>query len=65
MYFDVNTFKHIHLYDQENHMFKDVVDDELVALLESYLSRKRVKGYKIESIDIQLVAKPTKKKYLA
>ena len=64
MYFDVNTFKHIHLYDHENHLFKDVVDDELVALLESYLSRKRVKGYKIESIDIQLVARPTKKKYL-
>ena len=65
MYFDVNTFKHIHLYDQENHTFRDVVDDELVALLESYLSRKRVKGYKIESIDIQLVARPTKKRYLA
>ena len=64
MYFDVNTFKHIHLYDQENHTFRDVVDDELVALLESYLGRKRVKGYKIESIDIQLVARPTKKKYL-
>ena len=45
MYFDVNTFKHIHLYDQENHTFRDVVDDELVALLESYLGRKRVKGY--------------------
>ena len=64
MYFDVNTFKHIHLYDQENHTFKDVVDDELVALLESYLCRKRVKGYKIEGIDIQLVARPTKKKYV-
>jgi Fe2+ or Zn2+ uptake regulation protein len=65
MYFDVNTFKHIHLYDQENHTFRDVVDDDLVKLLESYLGRKRVKGYKIESIDIQLVARPTKKKYLA
>ena len=65
MYFDVNTFKHIHLYDQENHLFKDVVDDELVELIESHLSRKRVKGYKVESIDIQLVAKPTKKKHLA
>jgi hypothetical protein len=64
MYFDVNTFKHIHLYDQENHIFKDVVDDEMIALIESYLCRKRVKGYKIESIDIQLVAKPTKKKYI-
>ena len=64
MYFDVNTFKHMHLYDTENHMFKDVVDDDLVALIESYLTRKRVKGYKIESIDIQLVARPTKKKYV-
>ena len=65
MYFDVNTFKHIHMYDRENHTFRDVVDDDLVALIESYLSRKRVKGYKIEGFDIQLVGKPTKKKYLA
>ena len=65
MYFDVNTFKHIHLYDHENHMFKDVIDDDLIELIESYLGRKRVKGYKIESIDIQLVGRPTKKKYLA
>ena len=63
MYFDVNTFKHIHFYDQYNHVFKDVVDDELVALIESHLSRKRVKGYKIESFDIQLVGRPTRKKY--
>ena len=63
MYFDVNTFKHIHIYDQDNHVFKDVVDDELVALIESHLSRKRVKGYKIESFDIQLVGRPTRKKY--
>ncbi len=63
MYFDVNTFKHIHFYDQDNHVFKDVVDDELVALIESHLSRKRVKGYRIESFDIQLVGRPTRKKY--
>ena len=64
MYFDVNTFKHIHLYDHENHIFKDVIDDELIALIESRLGRKRVKGYKIEGIDIQIVGRPTKKKYL-
>ena len=64
MYFDVNTFKHIHFYDHENHVFRDVIDDELVALIESYLSRNRVKGYKVEGIDIQLVGRPTKKKYL-
>ena len=64
MYFDVNTFKHIHLYDHENHIFKDVVDDDLIALIESHLMRKKIKGYKIEGVDIQIVAHPTKKKHL-
>lgn len=63
MYFDVNTFKHIHFYDQDNHVFRDVIDDELVAMIESHLSRKRIKGYRVESIDIQLVGRPTRKKY--
>ena len=63
MYFDVNTFKHIHFYDHDNHTFRDVIDDELVKLIESHLSRKRVKGYKIESFDIQLIGRPTHKKY--
>lgn len=65
MYFDVNTFRHMHLYDHENHVFKDVIDEELIALIESYLGRKRFRGYKIESIDIQLVGRPTRKKYMA
>ena len=63
MYFDVNTFKHVHLYDQENHLFRDVIDDELISLIEAHLGRKRFKGYKIESIDIQLMGRPTRKKY--
>lgn len=64
MYFDVNTFKHLHLYDAENHTFKDIIDDDLIAIIESHLGRKRFKGYKIEGIDIQLVGRPTKKKHL-
>ena len=64
MYFDVNTFKHIHFYDKDNHMFRDVIDDDLVRMIEAHLSRKRVKGYKIEGFDIQLIGRPTKKKYL-
>ena len=63
MYFDVNTFKHIHFYDQENHVYKDVIDDELVALIESHLGRKKFRGYKLEAIDIQLIGRPTRKKY--
>ena len=41
---------------------RDVVDDELIQMIESHLSRKKVKGYKIESYDIQLVGRPTRKK---
>ena len=63
MYFDVNTFKHIHFYDKDNHEFRDVIDDELVKLIESHLSRKKVRGYKIEGFDIQLIGRPSRKKY--
>jgi hypothetical protein len=40
-----------------------VIDDELIAMIEAYLGKKRFKGYKLENIDIQLVGRPTKKKY--
>lgn len=63
MYFDVNTFGHMHLYDKENHIFKDVIDEELLNMIQSYLGKKRFKGYKVESIDIQIIGKPTRKRY--
>lgn len=63
MYFDVNTFKHMHLYDCENHVYKDVLDDELIQLVENHLSKKRFRGYKIEHIDIQLIGRPSKKRF--
>ena len=63
MYFDVNTFKHIHFYDKDNHTFRDVIDDELIQLIESHLSRKRVRGCKVEGFDIQLIGRPSRKKY--
>lgn len=63
MYFDVNTFDHMHLYDRENHVYKDVMDEELLTIIKSHLGRKRFKGYRIESIDVQLIGRPTRRKY--
>ena len=63
MYFDVNTFRHIHIYDCENHCYRDLIDEELLGLIETYLGRRKFRGFRIEDIDIQLVARPTKKKY--
>ena len=64
MYFDVNTVYHCHLYDQENHTYKDVLDDDLIAMIHSHLGRRRFKGYKVEGIDIQIIGRPTKRKYI-
>ena len=64
MYFDVNTFYHAHFYDRENHTFKDVLDEDLTAVIKSHLGRKKFKGYKIESIDIQIIGRPSRKKYV-
>lgn len=59
MFFDVDTDRHIHLYDRENHIFKDIADEELSALVASHLKRRRFRGYTVEEIDIQLIARPT------
>lgn len=58
MYFDVNTFKHFHLYDTVNHTFSDVIDDELYEQIENKLLSRRFKGYKIDGIDVQILAHP-------
>ena len=62
MYFDVNTFRHLHIYDCENHQYKDVVDNELMELVENHFVKRRFRGYSIEHIDIQLIGRPTNKK---
>ncbi len=61
MYFDVVTTRHIHLYDRENHTYRDLMDDELSTLVSQHLKRRKFKGYSIEDIDIQLIARPTRK----
>ncbi len=63
MYYDVNTYPHIHLYDCENNTFRDIVDDELMGVIGRKLDKKRYRGYHIEDVDIQIVCRPTKKKY--
>jgi len=60
MYFDVNTYRHIHLYDKVNNTYRDIVDDELMALVDEKLSHRRFRGYKVEDVDIQIVCRPSK-----
>lgn len=62
MYFDVNTFKHIHIYDSENHRYKDVLDNDLLEMVEKHLSKRRFRGFRIDHVDIQLIGRPSRKK---
>lgn len=60
MYFDVNTFRHIHLYDYVNNTFKDVIDDDFLDNLDAYFAKKKFKGYRVECVDVQIVCRPSR-----
>ena len=62
MYFDVNTLKHIHLYDVYNHTYKDILDEELLATVETALKKRRFKGFRVDGIDIQILCHPSHRK---
>lgn len=62
MYFDVDPRRHLHLYDRENHTFRNLEDEQLSLLVAQQLKRRKFKGYTIEDLDIQIIAKPTRKK---
>ena len=61
MFFDSNATRHIHLYDRENHTYREVSDDQLLALVTQHLKHRKFRGYSVEDIDIQLIARPTRK----
>ena len=62
MYFDVNTFRHVHLYDTVNNDYKDIMDEELLEMVESRIRGKRYRGYKVDGVDIQIICHPTTRK---
>lgn len=62
MYFDVNSGGHAHLYDMVNNEYKDIADDEIVETIEKHFKGRRFKGYKVDTIDIQLNCHPTRRR---
>lgn len=61
MYFDVNTGRHLHLYDTKRNEYKDVQDDELIELIESHFKGRRFRGYKIDDLDLQIICHSTRR----
>ena len=49
------------MYDRENHVWRDMQDEDLDALVNAHLKRRKFKGFTVEDIDIQLIARQTRK----
>ena len=64
MFFDINTYRHVHLYDSVNHEFLDIEADELLDAVETGLRRRRFKGFKMDDVDVQIICHPTRKRLI-
>lgn len=62
--FDINAWRHIHLYDSVNHEFVDIDAPDLLEEVQAFLKGHRFRGYRIDDLDIQIICRPTKKKLL-
>lgn len=60
MYFDVNTFRHFHLYNYVDNEYKDIIDEELANLIESHFKGRRFRGLKVDFIDVQIICRPSR-----
>ncbi len=62
--FDINAWRHIHLYDVRSHEFVDVEAPDLLEEVQAAIKGHRFRGYKIDDVDIQIICRPTKKRLL-
>jgi Fur family peroxide stress response transcriptional regulator len=54
MRYDALTKKHHHLYCTESNRIEDYEDPELDRLIEEYFSHKKIKGFKVKDITLQI-----------
>jgi len=57
MLYDSVSRKHHHLYCNESDRIEDFYDNELDAMLEAYFTEKKISGFEISDIKLQLVGK--------
>lgn len=59
MRYDAFLEKHHHLYAYDSDRIEDYLDDELTEILEKHFEKKRIPGFKIEDIKLQIIGKFT------
>lgn len=60
--FDINAWRHMHMYDTVSGEFIDIEADDLLQEVDAGLKGHRFRGYHIDDIDIQIICRPTKKR---
>ena len=62
MFFDVDPRCHLHLYDPQAGQYFNIQDEELAEMVETRFKRRRFKGYKVDTVDIQIICHPAQPK---
>jgi Fur family transcriptional regulator, peroxide stress response regulator len=62
MRYDAVMDRHHHLYCSESDRIEDFVDTELNDMIEKYFDKKKIKGFKIEDVKLQIIGKFLKDK---
>ncbi|QQS51205.1 MAG: transcriptional repressor [Bacteroidota bacterium] len=57
MRYDAILESHHHIYFSDSDRIEDYVDEELNNLLSSYFEKKKIPGFKIEDIKLQIIGK--------
>lgn len=57
MYFDVNTYDHVHIYDEQLNAYKDYNDPVLVKMVTDYLNNVKIPNFKFRTVDIQILGR--------
>jgi len=62
MVFDVNPASHLHLYDPQNNVFKDIQDPDLMMDIEERIKKHRYRGFRVSSVEVNVICHPPKKR---
>ena len=57
MFFDINTYDHVHLYDKQESTYRDYPDLSLIELVRDYLKDKQIPGFDVEKVEVQLIGR--------
>jgi Fur family peroxide stress response transcriptional regulator len=60
--YDAIIEPHIHLYSGEENRIEDYFDEELFDLIDDYLQKKKIKGFKVNDIRIKFLGEFTKER---